>query len=147
MYQHILVPLDGSRTATLALSKAVALAKAFNSKVTLATVVDTYAFAHAGAELTLGNHREFIAAANANADNMLLEVAAELEKDGVKAGTKRVDVHSPHEGIIGAAKEVGADLIVMGSHGRHGMQKLLLGSVAQRVLSHTTLPVLVVRGE
>ncbi|MBC5766880.1 universal stress protein [Ramlibacter albus] len=146
MYQHILVPLDGSRTASLALGKAAALAKVFKSKVTLATVVDTHAFAHAGAELTIG-HREYIAAANANADNMLAQAAADLAKEGVDAATKRVDVHAPHEGIITAANEAGADLIVMGSHGRHGMQKLLLGSVAQRVLTHTTLPVLVVRGE
>ena len=146
MYKHILVPLDGSRTAALALSRAAQLAKAFNSKVTLATVVDTYAFAHAGAELAIG-HREYIAAANANADQMLAGYQAELAKDGVSAETRRVDVHAPHEGIIEAAASVGADLIVMGSHGRHGMQKLLLGSVAQRVLSHTTLPVFVIRGE
>jgi nucleotide-binding universal stress UspA family protein len=52
-----------------------------------------------------------------------------------------------YEGILDAAREFDADLIVMGSHGRLGLEKLLLGSTAQRVLSHTGLPVLIVRGE
>ena len=56
-------------------------------------------------------------------------------------------MHAPHEGIIDAANSVDADLIVMGSHGRHGMQKLLLGSVTQRVLQDAKCPVLVVRGD
>jgi nucleotide-binding universal stress UspA family protein len=52
----------------------------------------------------------------------------------------------PHEGILETATEQGADLIVMGSHGRRGLQRFLLGSVAQRVLSHADVPVMVVRG-
>ena len=57
-----------------------------------------------------------------------------------------IEGHVVHEGILDAATSEAADLIIMGSHGRHGIEKLLLGSVTQRVLSHTTLPVLVVRG-
>ena len=60
--------------------------------------------------------------------------------------TKRaIEEHVIHEGILNTAREVGADLIVMGSHGRHGLEKLLMGSVTLRVLGRSPIPVLVVR--
>ena len=145
MFQHILVPLDGSRTAALALEKAGGLAKAFGAKVTVATVVDSYPFAHGGGEFSPGQG-SFMDAARASADALLQRGVAELAAAGVAAGSRRVDGHAVHDGILQAATECGADLIVMGSHGRHGVEKLLLGSTAQRVLSHTRLPVFVVRG-
>jgi len=57
-----------------------------------------------------------------------------------------IEEHVIHDGILGAVKTTGADLIVMGSHGRHGLEKLLLGSVTLRVLGRSPVPVLVVRG-
>jgi nucleotide-binding universal stress UspA family protein len=56
-----------------------------------------------------------------------------------------VEAHTPWRGILETAAELQADLVVMGSHGRRGLEKLVLGSVAQRVLQHATLPVMVVR--
>jgi nucleotide-binding universal stress UspA family protein len=64
---------------------------------------------------------------------------------GVRAETLMVNAHSTWRGILDTASRVGADLIVMGSHGRHGLEKLVLGSVTQRVLSHAHMPVFVVR--
>jgi nucleotide-binding universal stress UspA family protein len=57
-----------------------------------------------------------------------------------------IEEHVIHEGILDTARELGVDLIVMGSHGRHGLEKLLLGSVTTRVLGRSPVPVLVVRG-
>ena len=70
---------------------------------------------------------------------------AVAEKNGVAAETVHVDNASPHDGIVEAARSRGADLIVMGSHGRGALGSLLLGSVAQKVLAHSTVPVLVFR--
>ncbi|MEQ1660955.1 MAG: universal stress protein, partial [Hylemonella sp.] len=56
-----------------------------------------------------------------------------------------IEAHAPWRGILDTAKAVGADLIVMGSHGRRGLEKVVLGSVAQRVLSHAQLSVFIVR--
>jgi len=63
----------------------------------------------------------------------------------VSATTQVIEAHAPWRGILDTAKAVGADLIVMGSHGRRGLEKVVLGSVAQRVLSHAHLSVFIVR--
>jgi nucleotide-binding universal stress UspA family protein len=86
-------------------------------------------------------------AASASANQALARAEAAVAAAGLRCQRKIIEGHVVHEGILEAAEAMGADLIVMGSHGRHGFQKLLLGSTTQRVLSHTELPVLVVRGE
>ena len=63
----------------------------------------------------------------------------------MKVDTRVVESNTPWRGILETATELGADIIVMGSHGRRGLEKLVLGSVAQRVISHAHVPVLVVR--
>lgn len=145
MFTHILVPVDGSGTALLAASKAVALARAFGSRVTLVNVIDYYPFAGVGADYAFGQ-TEYMTAATASANQALNTASSAMAAGGVPCEQKVIEGHVVHEGILEAATSLGADLIIMGSHGRHGIEKLLLGSVTQRVLSHTTLPVLVVRG-
>jgi nucleotide-binding universal stress UspA family protein len=115
MFNHILVPIDGSETSMLAVSKASGLALAFGSRITLIHVIDNYPFIGVGADYALGQN-EYLAAATASANAAL-------------------------------ARGVAADLIVMGSHGRSGIEKLLLGSVTQRVLQDANMPVLVVKGD
>ena len=68
-----------------------------------------------------------------------------MEQAGVAVEIVVGEGHSVHNGIMEAAKATGADLIVMGSHGRKGLEKLVLGSVTQRVLADSMIPVLVVR--
>ncbi len=145
MFSHILVPVDGSGTALLAVDKAVALARAFGSRVTVINVIDYYPFVGVGADYALGQ-TEYMSAATASANQALAAATSALATAGLPCEQKVIEGHVVHEGILQAAASAGADLIVMGSHGRHGIEKLLLGSVTQRVLSHTTLPVLVVRG-
>lgn len=145
MFQHILVPVDGSGTALQAVDKAVTLAKAFSSKITVINVVDYYPFVGVGADYAFGQ-AEYMAAATAGAQKALNEAHAAVLAAGLPCAQRVIEGHVVHEGILEAATAEAADLIIMGSHGRHGIEKLLLGSVTQRVLSHTTLPVLVVRG-
>ena len=144
MFKQILVPIDGSATASLAVSKAIGLAQAFGSTVTAIYVIDPYPFTGVGTEFAYGQD-QYLAAAKAEAATSLEAARATLQDAGVNAGALVVDGHSVHRSILETAQSIGADLIVMGSHGRRGIEKLVLGSVTQRVLGDTHLPVLVVR--
>ena len=145
MFKHILVPVDGSGTGLVAVGKAVELAKVFDSWITLVHVIDQYPFVGVGTDYAFGQ-TEYITAATANANQALSSAESVVTAAGLRCTRQVVEGHVMEDGILQAAKSSSADLIVMGSHGRHGLEKLLLGSVTQRVLSHTTLPVLVVRG-
>ncbi len=146
MFNHILVPVDGSDMSMLAVSKASALALAFDSAITLVHVIDNYPFIGVGADYALGQN-EYLAAATASAKTALARGVEMLAAEGLHAEQRVIDGHVVHEGIVDTAKSLGADLIVMGSHGRSGLEKLLLGSVTQRVLQDAPMPVLVVKGE
>jgi nucleotide-binding universal stress UspA family protein len=145
MFKHILVPVDGSPTAMLAVDKAAGLSKAFGSAVTLVSVVDNYPFTGLGGDYVFGQV-EYLAAATANANAALAKAQAALQALGVAAERRVIEEHVIHDGILSAVKATDADLVVMGSHGRHGLEKLLLGSVTLRVLGRSPVPVLVVRG-
>ena len=144
MFEHLLVPVDGSETAMMAVDKAVGLAKAFGSQVTLASVVDNYPFTGLGGAYVFGQ-AEYVTAAKANANAALDKAQAVFQGQGVATTRQVIEEHVIHEGILASARAAGADLIVMGSHGRHGLEKLLLGSVTLRVLARLLVPVLVVR--
>ena len=138
MFKHILLPVDGSSTASLAVTKALSMAKAFGSKVTALYVLDPYPFASAGPDFAFGQ-AQYLSAVNTEAEQALKEVA-----NAFAAETVTVDAYAVWKGIIDTSDEVGADVIVMGSHGRRGVEKLMLGSVAQRVVSHAHNSVLIV---
>ncbi len=144
MFKHILIPVDGSNTALNAVGKAAGLAQAFGSKVTALYVVDPYPFTGVGADFAYGQS-QYLTAATAEANTALDAAKAVLEKAGVQVETTIGEGHAVHDGIARAAETLGADLIVMGSHGRRGLEKLMLGSVTQRVLGVAHVPVLVVR--
>ena len=145
MFNRILVPVDGSGASLIAVDKAAHLAKAFGGTVTLLNVIDVYPFVGIGADYAFGQN-EYLAAASAHANQALARAEAALAQAGVPCEKKIVEGHVVHEGILEAVNSQDVDLVVMGSHGRHGIEKLLLGSTTQRVLSHTAVPVLVVRG-
>ena len=145
MFKHILVPVDGSETSLQAVSKAAELAKAFNSEVTAVYVLDPYPFTGVGADFAYGQ-AQYLSAATAEANKALEDVTERMKDTGVTVKTLVGEGHALHEGIVRVGENGGADLIVMGSHGRRGLEKLVLGSVAQRVLQTAKVPVLVVRG-
>ena len=144
MFQHILLPVDGSSSSSMAVEKASGLAQAFGSKVTAIYVIDPYAFSGVGADFAYGQ-AQYLDAATAEGNEALKGVAALLSAAGVTVTTATIEAHAIYRGILETAASVGADLIVMGSHGRRGLEKLVLGSVAAQVLSHAHLPILVVR--
>ncbi|MDO8318485.1 universal stress protein [Rhodoferax sp.] len=144
MFKHILVPVDGSDTAQVAVDKATALAKAFDSQVTVIYVIDPYPFTGVGTDFAYGQ-AEYLNAATAEANESVKLAKQSFANSGVHVDTSVVEAHTAWRGIVEAGKSLQADLIVMGSHGRNALEKLVLGSVAQAVLSHTKLPVLVVR--
>ena len=144
MFKHILVPVDGSETSLAAVDKAIGLAKAFGSTVTAIYVIDPYPFTGVGADFAYGQD-QYLGAAKAEANAAVEAVAQRLTAAGLKADTRIVEAHAVWRGIADAAEAVGADLIVMGSHGRRGLEKLVLGSVTQSVLTQTQLATLVVR--
>jgi nucleotide-binding universal stress UspA family protein len=143
MFKHILVPVDGSTTAGRAIGKALGVAQAFNSTVTLIYVIDPYAFSGMGTDLSYGQ-AHYLSAATAEAEQALHAAREVFAAQGIQAKTSVVEGHAVYRAILDAAEAVDADLVVMGSHGRHGLEKLVLGSVTAQVLSHTHLSVLVV---
>lgn len=144
MFKHILVPVDGSETSMLAVSKAAALAKHFGSAVTAVYVTDPYPFTGVGADFAYGQ-AQYSTAATAQANAALDATRKAMTGAGVPVNTVIGEGHAVHDGILRALESSGADLIVMGSHGRRGLERLVLGSVTQRVLGAVHVPVLVVR--
>ncbi len=145
MFKHILVPVDGSPTSLSAVDAAAAMATAFGSTVTAIYVIDPYPFTGVGADFSYGQD-QYLKAAHAEADSALGAVSSRLDGSGTVVNTRIVESHTPWRGILDAVADAGADIIIMGSHGRRGLEKLVLGSVAQRVLTHAKVPVLVVQG-
>lgn len=144
MFKHILVPLDGSSHSEVAISKAIAMAKAFNSTVTLLSVIDIYAFAGLGVDVAAGQ-TDYLSAATAEAKQAVDSALQLFEAEGVAATPSIMEGQAVYKSILASAEACSADLIVMGSHGRKGLEKLVLGSVAGQVLSHTHLPVMIIR--
>ncbi len=144
MFNHMLVPVDGSDTAQMAVGKAITLAQAFGSQVTVIYVIDPYPFTGVGTDFAYGQ-AEYLSAATAEANAALKAAKEAFANATVTVDTSVIEAHTVWRGIVEAGDALQADLIVMGSHGRSGLEKLVLGSVAQAVLSHTKLPVLVVR--
>lgn len=144
MFKHILLPVDGSSTSLMAVEKARGLAQAFGSAVTLIYVIDPYAFSGVGTDFAYGQ-AQYLAAAAAEAKGALGDATRSLEAAGITVTASVIESHAIYRGILETANSVGADLIVMGSHGRRGLEKLMLGSVAQKVLGVVRVPVMVVR--
>ena len=145
MYQRILVPVDGSHTATLGLQEAVRLAADQRAKLRLIHVVDELLIAqNFDGYLNTG---ELLDSLEAWGKKVLQNAVALTRRHGVKAeatlfattGGRVADV------IVREAKKWKADLIVMGTHGRHGIRRVVLGSDAETVLRETRVPVLLVR--
>jgi nucleotide-binding universal stress UspA family protein len=148
MYKHILVPTDGSKLSLAAAKTAAALAKKVGAKVTSVYVMAPYmppiesdVAAFYPAYSAKGYEREV----RKSADRALARVKAVADNANVKCEGVAVTGPNPWADIISTAKKKKCDLIVMASHGRRGLEALLLGSETQKVLTHSKVPVLVCR--
>ena len=145
MYKHLLIATDGSELAQKAVDQGLALAKKLGAAVTAVTVTEPWPVTLAGDVVVAYPIEEYEQSAASTAGNILAAVADAAAKQGVACSTVHVKDKYPAEGIVDTAKSKGCDLIVMSSHGRRGLTKLLLGSQAVEVLTHSAVPVLVCR--
>jgi nucleotide-binding universal stress UspA family protein len=148
MYKHILIATDGSELARKAEIAGLTLAKELAAKATAVTVTEPWdAVSMAGlAERNVRNpvadYEEGVAA---SASRVLRAVDEEAGKIGVSCASVHVKDKQPAAGIIDTAKERGCDLVVMASHGRSGISRMLLGSQATKVITLSPVPVLICR--
>ena len=132
--RRILVPVDGSESADSALDHAVSLAKAAGAEIHLLSVVDPYVLS------TVVERKEV----EVELEGVVQDAAARVRDADVEVSTT-VEVGFPHEEILDAVADEEIDLIVMGTHGRSGLQRFVLGSVAEKVVRLSPVPVLTVR--
>lgn len=145
MYKHILIATDGSELADKAVAHGLALAKALGSQVTVVTVTEPWTFQVTGEAAIAFPYDEYEKAMAATAAETLSKAASAASKAGVACKTVYVRERHPADGILETAKAQTCDLIVMASHGRRGFARLLLGSQAQNVVTHSIIPVLICR--
>lgn len=148
MYTHILIATDGSELAEKGLEQGLALAKPLNAKVTVLSVSEPLRPDMASAA-RMGGIDDPVTRYDQQIEAIMKDRFASIAQRGSEYGIAAELAHeidiSPAEAIVRYAKLNGCDLIVMSSHGRRGVQKVLLGSQTSEVLAHTTIPVLVVR--
>lgn len=146
MFQHILLPTDGSASSLAAARACVSFAAQVGARLTVVHVVApvhlfTYEPLITDEVLeTYGRKRDARARA-------FLEPVVQLAHDAkVAVSAMLAEADEPYEGLLNAAREHGCDLVMMASHGRKGVRGLLLGSQTQKLLTHSAIPVLVYRG-
>lgn len=145
MFKHILIATDGSGLAQKAVDQGLDLAKALGAKVTAVTVTPSLASVAPGRAAVVVPIEDYIRAVKENTTAIFSSVSASAKRVGVECTLRHEAEQLPAEGILAAAKETGCDLIVMSSHGWRGWKRLLLGSQAHEVLTHSTIPVLICR--
>lgn len=146
MFDKILLPTDGSEVSFAAAGRAVALSKLAGAPLHVVFVQEPYPFTGIGAANSAGL-QEYLTAAQQQAEAAFAHIGAVAARvSGVRLSTERIEGSSPAEQIVEAAGRAGADLIVMGSHGRTGAARVLLGSVAGKVLMLSPVPVMIVKG-
>ena len=147
-FHHLLVPIDGSPTGDKALDEAIRLASCSGAKVTLLHVMD--ALSHmSGFESGTRYAEQILPLMRSAGENLLAQAGQKVLAQGLQVeciliteGPGRVFVH-----VADHARNNNVDLIVLGSHGRRGIDRALMGSDAEQIIRHAPVPVLVVRGD
>jgi nucleotide-binding universal stress UspA family protein len=145
MFKHILIPTDGTDLSRKAVIYGVQLAKTVGARVTAITVSEPYHVASMDAVLVAETPDEHEAQTARVAERALEQVRMAAEAAGVGVETVREVHDQPYRAIIDCVRARGCDLVVMASHGRRGVAALLVGSETTKVLTHSTIPVLVYR--
>ncbi len=144
-YKQILVPVDESPISYSAVEHALALAKSQDAHVTIVSVVAVDPFVGVDFYAIAPAITEYFMQAEKSAQLRLEDIKQSFIRDGIEVDTRLVHGVSPTEGILQVADELNVDLIIMGSHGRTGFKKAMLGSVAQNILTQCPIPVLIVK--
>ncbi len=148
MYKHILLPTDGSKLSGKSFKQGIGLAKAISAKVLVIHVMPEYQAVMDDSFVSpsvVGFKKQFDEESQKRAKKILAAAKTEAAAAKVACECVAVTSNAPYDAIIREAKKSKCDLIVMASHGRKGLASLLLGSETAKVLTHSTVPVLVVR--
>ncbi len=147
MYRRILVPVDGSAASMMGLRHAIGLAKDQGARLRVLNIVDDLIMAPMMMEPSGADLTHILDSLRAEGQKVLKKAAAVAEKSAVKAETVQLESRGQpvSDAILADARRSRADVIVMGTHGRQGLNRLLLGSDAERVLREAAVPVLLTR--
>ena len=147
MYDHLLVATDGSKLSEKAVAHAIDLAKRLDAKLTAFHAVPDYpsSLYTEGVMMERVSRRAYVTSAASNATTVLERIAKKAAAAGVVCDTHHALSRSPADAIVTAARKYKCDAIVMGSRGHGGLKAFLIGSVTQKVLAQTKLPVIVAR--
>jgi nucleotide-binding universal stress UspA family protein len=144
MFHRVLFPTDGSDVSIAAVDTAIAIAKLAGAPLHAVYVVEPYPFTGIGSARREG-FDDYMAASRQTAAQAFERIVQAASAQRVPCETMIVENPQAAAGIVAAAESSGANLIVMGSHGRSGVARLVLGSVATKVLQLSPVPVLVVK--
>lgn len=143
MYKHMLVPLDGSRTSERGLCEAISLARSLGSRLSLLHVIDAYPmFDERATAVAFTQSMDLL---RSQGNELLTKAAQQAQGLQVSYQLREAIGERAAHVIVEEAAEQGCDLIVMGTHGRRGVNRFLMGSDAELVLRNSPVPVLMVR--
>jgi nucleotide-binding universal stress UspA family protein len=145
MHRHILIPTDGSELSQNAIGYGIALAKSVNAKVTVLTVSTPFQIFAVEPGLVTDTPEQYVKRMATLAAKYLNVAKEAASAAGVMCETMHLEHDQPYQAIIETAVQKSCDLIVMASHGRRGISAVVLGSETVKVLTHSAVPVLVVR--
>jgi nucleotide-binding universal stress UspA family protein len=145
MYKHFLIAIDGSELANEALEQGIALAKKLAAKVTIVNVTEPWTGLMGGDVMVSFPVDDYEKVTSKQASEMLTNAQNMANAAGLKSETVHVKNSYPADGILETADRHGCDLIVMASHGRRGVSRILLGSQANSIVTRSTIPVLICR--
>lgn len=145
MFQHLLLPVDGSPLSESAFRKGLGFAREAGARVTLVRVIPDFKVYTYQVEMLSDTREQYERDARQVVSDYLRGLAAEAAGAGVPCETASPIHDHPYAAIIQTAQEHGCDLIVMASHGRRGIEGVLIGSETHKVLTHSSIPVLVYR--
>ncbi len=145
MYTHMLIPTDGSELAGKAVRHGIELAKRIGAKITVLTVLPPFHTFTTDTQMIEDTPARYQARMHEHAEKTLGAAARAAQAAGVVCETVEIEHEHPYRAIVDLAETKGCDLIVMASHGRHGIAALVLGSETVKVLTHCKIPVLVHR--
>jgi len=146
MFKHVLIPTDGSALSRKAVKAGISFAKAIGAKITAYHALDTaQPYIVADGAIGISALKALEQQARERGEKFVAEAVKDAARAGVPYKTFISRPATPYEGIIEAAKKKRCDAIFMASHGRGAFASLVLGSVTQKVLAHSKVPVVVYR--
>ena len=145
MFKHILLPTDGSPLSDVAIKKGMQFAKSIGARVTGLYVIDPFHLFAVGGEMLSDTKERYEQDSRTQAQAYLSVINKAAKEEGVTCDCISDTSSHPYAVIVEAAEKRGCDLIMMASHGRRGVQAVLIGRETTKVLTHTKIPVLVLR--